>query len=65
MLDNTVRRYNNIADFVDEVKLGTKTLPLKNDNAREKQLLTKVMTHLRDVSQIKDKTLALVNPMRD
>ena len=54
-----------MVNFIEDVKTGIKKLPEKNDNAKDKQLLTKVMTHLRDVKEIKDKTLGLVDPMRD
>ena len=65
LLNNTVFRLNNMLDFITKVKTGIKTLPVKNDNARDKKLLTEVMTHLRDVNQIKEKTLGLIGPMRD
>ena len=65
LLNNTMYRLNNMVDFINKVKTGIKTLPVKNDNARDKKLLTEVMTHLRDVNQIKEKTLGLIGPMRD
>jgi len=39
------------------VKTGIKELPKGLNSEREKKMLTKVMTHLRDVQQIKDKTM--------
>jgi hypothetical protein len=37
------------------VKTGIKDIPVALNTSKDKSLLTKVMTHLRDVSQIKDK----------
>lgn len=55
----------NMNAFIAEVSDGIKTLPANAEKEKDKRLLTKVMTHLRDINQIKDKTLALVGPLRD
>jgi hypothetical protein len=47
---------NNIQQFVSEVKNGIKETPKSLTTEKDKKLLTKVMTHLRDVQQIKDLT---------
>ena len=51
--------------FIEEVDQGIRVVPEQADNEKEKKLLTTVMTHLRDVSQVKDHALALVGPMKD
>ena len=40
-------------------------LPEQCENEKDQKLLTVVMTCLRDVSQIRDKTLEQVNPMKE
>ena len=47
------------------MKDGIKEIPKTLNNDRDKKLLTKVMTHLRDVSQIKDKTNERFPQLRD
>jgi hypothetical protein len=39
-------------------------LPEGAETKREKELLMQVMTHLRDVKMIKDRTLEEVEPMK-
>jgi len=39
-------------------------IPQANTTEKEKKLLMQVMTHLRDVKTIKDKTLAQIEPMK-
>jgi dynein heavy chain len=64
LLDNTIKQIQNIDTFINDVRDGIKTLPAgtgtKDDNAK----LMKVMTHLSDVKQIKDKTLESIEPMK-
>jgi len=62
LLDNTVSQIQNITNFIHEVTEGIKVLP---SNENEKDKLMKVMTHLRDVNIIKDKTLAQISPMKE
>lgn len=50
--------------FIDDVTGGIKVLPEKAETKREKELLMQVMTHLRDVKMIKDRTLEEVEPMK-
>ena len=40
-------------------------LPASAEAEKDKKLLTVVMTCLRDVSQIRDKTLEQINPMKE
>jgi len=65
LYDNTTKQMANIQNFVNEVQSGIKVIPkdLKSDS--DKQLLTKVMTHLRDVTQIKDQTVERFPTLRD
>ena len=51
--------------FIQGVEDGIKVIPTAADSEREKKQLTLVMTCLRDVSQIRDKTLEQVNPMKE
>lgn len=46
-----------MTEFNTYVEEGIKKLPESADSERDKKLLTVVMTCLRDVSQIRDKTL--------
>ena len=64
MLNNTVNEISNIQKFIDEVTGGIKVLPEQAESKREKELLMQVMTHLRDVKMIKDRTLDEVEPMK-
>jgi len=65
LLENTNTQLRNTQNFIDEVKTGIKELPKGLSSDREKKMLTKVMTHLRDVSQIKDKTNERFPQLRD
>lgn len=65
LYQNTNRQINNIKNFITDVSDGIKTLPTNLNSDREKQLLTKVMTHLRDVTQIKDQTFERFPILRD
>ena len=64
MLDNTTKQIQNIKQFVSDVSDGIKVIPNNNTTEKEKKLLMQVMTHLRDVKTIKDKTLAQIEPMK-
>lgn len=55
---------SNIQKFIDEVTSGIKVLPEGSETKREKELLMQVMTHLRDVKMIKDRTLDEIEPMK-
>jgi gas vesicle protein len=65
LYDNTTKQMNNIQGFVNEVQSGIKVIPKDLATERDKQLLTKVMTHLRDVTQIKDQTVERFPSLRD
>lgn len=54
----------NIQKFIDEVQTGIKVLPESAESKKEKELLMQVMTHLRDVKMIKDRTLEEIEPMK-
>jgi len=64
LLNNTIAEINNIQKFIDEVTNGIKTLPESSETKREKELLMQVMTHLRDVKMIKDRTFEEIEPMK-
>ena len=65
LYDNTTKQMNNIQSFVNEVQSGIKVIPKDLNTDRDKQLLTKVMTHLRDVTQIKEQTVERFPNLRD
>ena len=50
LYDNTTKQLKNTQSFIEEVSNGIKELPTDLRTEREKNLLTKVMTHLRDVT---------------
>jgi hypothetical protein len=50
LYDNTTKQLKNTQGFIEEVSTGIKELPTDLRTEREKNLLTKVMTHLRDVT---------------
>ena len=54
LYDNTMKQITNTTNFITEVSSGIKVLPKDLNTERDKAMLTKVMTHLRDVTQIKD-----------
>ena len=64
LLNNTISEINNIEKFINEVTSGIKILPENSETKREKELLMQVMTHLRDVKMIKERTLEEVEPMK-
>lgn len=65
LLDNSTKQLNNIQAFISDVKKGITVLPKDLTTERDKTLLTKVMTHLRDVTQIKDQTVERFPILRD
>ena len=65
LLDNSTKQLNNIQAFIGDVKKGITVLPKDLTTERDKTLLTKVMTHLRDVTQIKDQTVERFPILRD
>jgi len=64
LFNNTVAEITNIQNFIDEVTGGIKVIPEGAETKREKEILMQVMTHLRDVKMIKDRTLEEVEPMK-
>ena len=64
LLDNTVAGIQNIDKFIAEVSNGIKVVPTSSETKRDKDLLMQVMTHLRDVKMIKDRTLGEIDPMK-
>jgi hypothetical protein len=46
------------------VRQGIRFRPNGSDTKEDKELLMKVMTHLSDVKQIKDRTLESIEPMK-
>ena len=64
LLNNTNKEISNIKKFIQEVTDGIKKVPESADSQHEKDLLMKVMTHLRDVKMIKDKTMSEIDPMK-
>jgi hypothetical protein len=60
-----VVKIKNIENFISEVTNGIKNLPSDAKTKSEKDLLMRVMGHLRDVKMIKDRTLEQVGPMKD
>jgi len=64
ILNNTMQQIQNINNFIHEVTEGIKVVPKSSDTAAEKAILMQVMTHLRDVKMIKDKTIEQIDPMK-
>jgi len=64
LMDNTVQQLKNIEAFNTEITEGIKELPKGTASKLENDTLMKVMTHLRDVKMIKDRTLAQIEPMK-
>lgn len=64
LLSNCMAEISNIQRFIDEVQSGIKVLPEGSETKKEKELLMQVMTHLRDVKMIKDRTLDEIEPMK-
>jgi hypothetical protein len=64
-MDNTVKEVCNIESFISDVSEGIKVLPESAESQREKDLLMKVMGHLRDVNMIQDRTHGEIEPMKE
>jgi len=64
LLNNTVKQIQNIEKFINEVSDGIKVLPPDAETEKNKKTLMRVMTHLRDVKMIKDRTLDQIEPMK-
>lgn len=64
LLNNTTRQIENIKQFIHDVSEGIKVVPKSNESESEKAQLMSVMTHLRDVKMIKEKTLEQIDPMK-
>jgi len=64
LLDNTVIEIQNILLFIKEVSDGIKVLPQSAETKKDKELLMRVMTHLRDVKMIRQRTLEEIDPMK-
>jgi hypothetical protein len=64
LLNNTIAEIKNIETFITEVSDGIKVLPQSADKKADKELLMRVMTHLRDVKMIKDRTQEEIEPMK-
>ena len=64
LFNNTVKEVQNIEAFIDEVATGIKVLPQAAEKKSDKELLMRVMTHLRDVKMIKDRTFNEIEPMK-
>ena len=64
LLNNTTQQIKNIKTFIHAVSEGTKVVPKSNETESEKAMLMSVMTHLRDVKLIKQKTLDQIDPMK-
>lgn len=63
-MDNTISEINNIQNFIEEVSTGIKVIPSAANSQREKDLLMKVMEHVRDVKMIRDRTFNEIEPMK-
>jgi len=64
LLDNTMQEIRNIQSFIEEVSTGIKVIPEAAETKKEKELLMKVMEHVRDVKMIKERTLSEIEPMK-
>jgi hypothetical protein len=64
LLNNTTQQIKNIKTFITDVNEGIKVVPKSNESEAEKSQLMAVMTHLRDVKMIKDKTIDQIDPMK-
>jgi len=64
LLNNTIKEIGNIEEFITEVTEGIKNPPTSADKKSDKDHLMRVMTHLRDVKMIKDRTLSEIEPMK-
>jgi dynein heavy chain len=65
LLDNTTKEIKNIENFITDVDKGIQNPPKSAASKAEKERLIEVMTHLRDVKMIKDRTLDEIEPMKE
>jgi dynein heavy chain len=65
LLQNTLKEIKNIEDFTNEVASGIKVIPESSESQREKDLLMKVMRHLRDVKMVKDRASKEFEPLKE
>jgi hypothetical protein len=63
-MDNTISEIKNIQSFIDDVATGIKVIPTGSESKKEKELLMKVMEHIRDVKMIRDRTFNEIEPMK-
>jgi hypothetical protein len=64
LIDNTVAEIKNIQNFIDDVSTGIKVIPEGAESKKEKELLMKVMEHIRDVKMIRERTFNEIEPMK-
>jgi hypothetical protein len=64
LMDNTISEIKNIQSFIDDVAVGIKVIPESAESKKEKELLMKVMEHIRDVKMIRDRTFDEIEPMK-
>lgn len=64
LMDNTIKEINNIQQFIQDVTEGIEVLPTSTNTEREKELLKRVMYHLRDVKMIQQITLDEFEPLK-
>jgi len=64
LMDNTIAEIKNIQSFIDDVAVGIKVIPESAESKKEKELLMKVMEHIRDVKMIRDRTFDEIEPMK-
>ena len=64
LLSNTIAEIKNIEAFIEDVSEGIKVIPKSADSKADKEILMRVMTHLRDVKMIKDRTHDEIEPMK-
>jgi dynein heavy chain len=64
LMDNTIAEIKNIQNFIDDVAVGIKVIPESAESKKEKELLMKVMEHIRDVKMIRDRTFNEIEPMK-
>jgi hypothetical protein len=64
LLNNTIAEIKNIEHFVEDVDQGIKVLPKGAESKEDKEILMRIMTHLRDVKMIQERTLNEIEPMK-
>jgi hypothetical protein len=63
-LNTTIAEIKNIEHFVEDVDQGIKVLPKGAESKEDKEILMRIMTHLRDVKMIQERTLNEIEPMK-